>query len=85
MSTKRERSEGLVTDDRPSNARVAGFLDGLEENRRAARRTRWVGLGVGAVITAVVYLTAVGVVPVEAEGLVISASAIVAGFALGKT
>jgi len=49
-----------------------------------ARRAQWVGVGVGTVIAPVVCLASAGVVPVEAEALVISASAIVAGLALGK-
>jgi len=70
--------------ERPSFARVETFLEGIEEGRSSARRTRWLGLGVGAVIAAVALLTAMGLVPVEAESVVLSASAVVAGIALGK-
>jgi len=86
MGTTSDRSQDdtFAPDDRPSSARVARFLDGLEENRRVARRAQWVGVGVGTVIAPVVCLAAAGVVPVEAEALAISASVIVAGLALGK-
>jgi len=86
MSTTSDRSQddSGAPDDRPSSARVARFLDGLEEDRRDARRAQWVGVGVGTVIAPVVCLASAGVVPVEAEALVISASAVVAGLALGK-
>jgi hypothetical protein len=73
-----DRDEG----DRPSFTRVEQFLDGIERGHRAARRTRWVSLAVGAVIGGVAFLTAIGVVPVAAENLVLSASAVVAGLAL---
>jgi len=86
MSTTSDRSQddAFPPNDRPSSARVASFLDGLDKNRRDARRAQWVGVGVGTVIAPVVCLASAGVVPVEAEALVISASAIVAGLALGK-
>jgi hypothetical protein len=80
----RPEDEALIPDERPSQARVEGFLHGIERKQQAASRTRWVGLGVGTVIAAVAYLTSVGLMPVEAEGLVISASALVAGLAIGK-
>ena len=70
--------------DRPSSARVEQFLEVIEQDRTTARRNRWVGLGVGVVIGGVAFLTAIGVVPVAAENLVLSASAVVAGFALSK-
>ncbi|HSO38919.1 MAG TPA: hypothetical protein VLT33_40600 [Labilithrix sp.] len=70
--------------DRPSSVRVETFLAGIEEGHSTARRTRWLGLGVGAVIGGVALLTAMGIVPVEAENVVLSASAVVAGFALSK-
>ncbi|HSO35431.1 MAG TPA: hypothetical protein VLT33_23040, partial [Labilithrix sp.] len=57
---------------RPSKARVETVLAGIEEGRSTARRTRWLGLGVGAVIGGVALLTAMGIVPVEAENVVLS-------------
>ena len=71
-------------DDRPSFERVEGFLASIEQRRDAARRNRWVGMGVGVAIAGVAFLTAIGHVSVPAEGLVVSASAVVAGLALGK-
>jgi hypothetical protein len=71
-------------DDRPSFVRVERFLNGIDERRTAARRTRWLALGVGGFAAGVAFLTALGVVPVEAENLVLSAGVVVAGFALGK-
>jgi hypothetical protein len=70
--------------DRPSFMRVESFLDGIDDRRKAAYRTRWIGLGVAAAIGGVAYLTAIGIVPVEAENLVLSAGAVVAGLTLGK-
>jgi hypothetical protein len=70
--------------DRPSFTRVEQFLDGVDRSRSAARRARWVSLGVGAVIGGVALLTAIGIVPVAAENLVLSASAVVAGLALSN-
>jgi hypothetical protein len=71
-------------DDRPSLARVESFLAAVEGKRAAARRTRLVALGVVAAVSGVAFLTAIGVVPVEAENVVVSASAVVAGLAMGK-
>jgi hypothetical protein len=70
--------------DRPSFARVESFLHGIEDRRAAVRRTRWLAFAVVAAIGGVATLTAMGVVPVEAENAVLSASAVVAGFALSK-
>jgi hypothetical protein len=70
--------------DRPSFARVERFLQGIDERRDAARRARWVVLGVATAIGAVATLTALGVVPVEAENAALSATAVVAGFVLSK-
>ena len=82
---ERFEDDAAVPAERPSDPRVERFLHGIERNQQAARRTRWIGLGVGAAIAAVAYLTAIGIVPVEAENLVISAGAVVAGLALGKS
>ena len=71
-------------DDPPSIERVERFLDGMDARRMAARRTRWVALGVGGLIAGVATLTALGVITVEAEHVVLSAGAVVAGLALGK-
>ena len=70
--------------DHPSLMRVESYLNGIDDRRKTARRTRWVGMGVAAVIGGVAYLTAIGVVPVEAESFVLSASAVVAGLTLTK-
>ena len=71
-------------EDRPSFVRVERFLEGMDERRTAVRRTRWLALGVGGVIAGVASLTALGLVPIEAENLVLSAGAVVAGLALSK-
>jgi len=71
--------------DRPLNPQVERFLEDIEGSRSSARRARWIGLGVGAVIGGVALLTAIGIVPVAAEDVVLSASAVVAGLALGKS
>lgn len=71
-------------DDRPSSVRVERFLHVIDDRRKTAARTRWLALAVGGVVAAVVYLTAAGVVPVEAENLVLSAGVVVAGLALSK-
>ncbi|MDB4941660.1 MAG: hypothetical protein JWP97_1194 [Labilithrix sp.] len=87
MSTRtveNPRAHDDTTSDRPSHDRVEVFLDGLEESRGKAMRTRWVGAGVGALIGAVALLTAFGIVPVSAENAVLSASAAFAAYALGK-
>ena len=87
MDTTTNRGVGGSEDangDRPSSARVKMFLEGIEEARSTARRTRWLGLGVAGVVGGVAVLTALGIVPVAAENVVLSASAIVAGFALSK-
>lgn len=70
--------------ERPSSARVKEFLDVIERDRMAARRSRWVGLGIGAVAASVAFLTAMGVVPMAAESVLLSASAVAAGLALSK-
>jgi hypothetical protein len=79
-----ERRDDLP-DEPPSQARVERFLHGIEREQRVATRTRWVGLGVGTAIAGVSYLTAIGLVPIEAESLVVSAGAVVVGLALGKS
>ena len=71
-------------DDRPSLARVESFLDAVDERRESARRTRWIGLGVVAAVGGVALLTALGAVPIEAENVLVSASAVVAGLAMGR-
>jgi hypothetical protein len=73
-----------LSDDPPSGARVERFLHGIEEEQRIATRTRWVGLGVGTAIAGVSYLTAIGLVPIEAESVVVSAGAVAVGLALRK-
>lgn len=78
------RDEMTDDEDRPSFVRVERFLDGMDERRTAVRRTRWLALGVGGVIAGVASLTALGLVPIEAENLVLSAGALVAGLALSK-
>jgi hypothetical protein len=84
--TSRERPDADDDEDaeRRSFSRVEDFLDGIERDRSAARTTRWVGLAVGATIGGVALLTAIGLVPVSAENLILSASAVVAGLTLGK-
>ena len=82
-----ERTDETVvdpSDDRPSFARVESFLATVEERRNAARRTRWIGLGVVAAVGGVAFLTALGAMPVEAENVVVSASAVVAGLAMSR-
>lgn len=73
-----------VGGDRPSNPRVEQFLEDIEEGRSTARRTRFFGMAVGAVIGGVALLTAIGFIPVGAESIILSASAIVAALTLGK-
>ena len=70
--------------DRPSFARVESFLAAIDERRHAARRTRWTMLAVATAIGAVATLTALGVVPIEAENVALSATAVVAGFVLTR-
>jgi hypothetical protein len=70
--------------DRPSFMRVETFLGQIEERRQQVRRTRWLAFAVATAIGAVATLTAMGIVPVEAENAILSASAVVAGFALTK-
>jgi hypothetical protein len=70
--------------DRPSFARVESFLASIDERRRAARRTRLTMCAVATAIGAVATLTALGVVPVEAEEVALSATAVVAGFVLTR-
>jgi len=65
--------------ERPSFARVESFLEAIDERRLAARRTRWIVFAVATAIGAVATLTALGVVPVEAENAALSATAVVAG------
>lgn len=85
VAPDRETYEDTVADDdRPSFVRVERFLEGIDERRTAVRRTRWLALGVGGLAAGVAILTALGVVPVETENLVLSAGALVAGFALSK-
>ncbi len=76
--------ETIEAHDRPSFMRVERFLGQIEDRRRQVRRTRWLALAVATVIGGVATLTAMGIVPVEAENAVLSASAVVAGFALSK-
>ena len=86
MSTTHDTpdDDGFESTDRPSFMRVESFLGQIEDRRRQVRRTRWLALGVATAIGAVATLTAMGIVPVEAENAVLSASAVVAGFALSK-
>ncbi len=76
--------EGVEEGDRPSFMRVESFLGQIEERRQQVRRTRWIAFAVAAAIGGVATLTATGIVPVEAENVVLSASAVVAGLALTK-
>ena len=80
-----QAKDDAVGGDRPSNPRVDQFLAGIEEGRSTARRTRFLGLGVGALIAAVALLTAIGLIPVGAESVVLTASAVVAALTLGKS
>ena len=86
MSTTHDGQDddGFEESDRPSFMRVESFLGQIEERRRQVRRTRWVALAVATVIGGVATLTGLGVIPVGAENAVLSASAVVAGIALGK-
>ena len=86
MSTTHEtrHEDDFEESDRPSFMRVETFLHQIEDRRRQARRTRWLALAVATAIGGVATLTALGIVPVEAENAVLSASAVVAGFALSK-
>jgi hypothetical protein len=86
MSTHRQRRyEADVDDsDRPSFARVESFLAAIDERRRAARRARWIVFSVATAIGTVATLTALGLVPVEAENVALSATAVVAGLVLNK-
>ncbi len=79
-----QEDDGFDESDRPSFMRVESFLGQIEERRRQVRRTRWVALAVATVIGGVATLTGLGVIPVGAENAVLSASAVVAGIALGK-
>ncbi len=89
MRTTSNRSTHAKHDDagadRPSNPRVDQFLAGIEEGRSTARRTRFVALAVGALVAAVALLTAIGLIPVGAESVVLTASAAVAALTLGKS
>lgn len=69
-----------MNDERPSEERVSGYLEGIDEQRARARRTRIIAVGVGIVTAAVAYLT-----PPEARNLVASAGAIAVSVAIGKT
>lgn len=84
MSTHRHhRDESVEEDaDRPSFARVESFLEAIDERRVAARRTRWIVFAVATAIGAVATLTALGIVPIEAENAALSATAVVAGLVL---
>ena len=86
MSTHRHhRHETDIEDsDRPSFARVESFLEGIDARRREARRTRWIVFSVATAIGTVATLTALGLVPIEAENAALSATAVVAGFVLSK-
>lgn len=86
MSTHRHHRHEPDEDDadRPSFARVERFLQSIDDRRRAARRTRWIVFAVATTIGAVATLTAFGVVPVEAENVALSATAVVAGLVLSK-
>jgi hypothetical protein len=75
---------GAEPDERPSSARVESFLDDVEEQRKSVFRTRLIGLGVVVTVAGVALLTALGAVPVSAENVVVSASAVVAGLAFGR-
>ncbi|MDB4937514.1 MAG: hypothetical protein JWP87_4486 [Labilithrix sp.] len=86
MATRNDAPVEIGEDDgdRPSSMRVESFLHGIEDRQNAARRTRWIAFAVAAAIGGVATLTAMGIVPVEAENAVLSASAVVAGYALSK-
>ena len=86
MSTHRHHRYEPDEDDadRPSFARVERFLQSIEARRHAARRTRWIVFAAATTIGAVATLTALGVVPVEAENMALSATALVAGLVLSK-
>lgn len=71
-------------DDRPSFMRVEAFLGCIEDRRRLARRTRWIALGVATAVAGVAILTAIGAMPVQAENVVLSATAVVAAVKLGN-
>lgn len=79
-----DRDDLADRDDRPSFARVETFLSTIERRQKSARRARFVAAGVAAAIAGVAFLTAIGVVPVEAENVVLSASVVVAGLTLGS-
>lgn len=70
--------------DRQSFASVDAFLHEIDDRRRRARRSTFVALGVAVAIGGVATLTSLGLVPLSAENAVLSASAVVAGLALGK-
>jgi hypothetical protein len=86
MSTHRRHAyEPDVEDgERPSFSRVESFLAAIDERRRAARRARWIVFSVATAIGTVATLTALGLVPVEAENVALSATAVVAGLVLNK-
>ena len=86
MSTLRNVPEESADEngDRPSSMRVQSFLHRIDDGQKTARRTRFIGLGVATSIGGVAFLTAIGVVPVEAENIVLSASAVVAGLTLSR-
>jgi hypothetical protein len=69
-----------INDERPSDERVSGYLECIDQQRARARRTRFIAVGVGIVTAAVAYLT-----PPEARNLVASAGAIAVSVALGKS
>jgi len=86
MSTHRHHRHEPDDDDadRPSFARVERFLQSIDERRHAVRRTRRIVFAVATTIVSVATLTALGVVPVEAENAALSARAVVAGLVLSK-
>jgi hypothetical protein len=86
MSTRRQPRYDSEEDDvdRPSFARVESFLQAIDDRRHAAKRTRWIVFAVATAIGAVATLTALGVVPVEAENAALSATAVVAGLVFAR-
>lgn len=86
MSTRHPHpyDDGENDGDRPSYERVESFLQTIEADRHAATRTRWIAFAVAAAIGGVATLTALGIVPVEAENAALSATAVVASFTLGS-
>ena len=86
MSTHRRHAYEPDEQDRdpPSLARVESFLAAIDERQHAARRTRWTMLAVATAIGTVATLTAFGLVPIEAENVALSATAVFAGFVLTR-